>query len=105
MLGNVSLSLQEAFGVSLVGLTVVFLALIALLIAIIIISKIVGGIAANTENKQAQAQAPAQSATAPRKAADNSMDPAKVAAIVGAISMEQRSRIESFRIVSITEKK
>lgn len=103
MLGNVSLSMQEALGVSLVGLTVVFLALISLLFAIIIISKIVGGIAGKSEDKQAQA--PAQSAQAPRKPQDKSMDPALLASIVGAISMEERSRVESFRIVSITEKK
>lgn len=105
MLGDVTLTMGEAFGVALTGLTVVFLALIALLIAIIIISKIVGGIQGKADaGKSNQVAAPAKAA--PKKvAADNSMDPALLAAIVGAISMQERSRVESFRIVSINEKK
>ena len=41
MLGDVSLTLGQAFGVALTGLSVVFLALISLLIAIVVITKIV----------------------------------------------------------------
>ncbi len=105
MLGDVTLTMGEAFGVALTGLTVVFLALIALLIAILIISKIVGGIQGKTDaEKSSQSAAPAKVATQ-KKVADNSMDPALLAAIVGAISMQERSRVESFRIVSINEKK
>ena len=105
MLGDVTLTMGEAFGVALTGLTVVFLALIALLIAILIISKIVGGIQGKADaEKSSQSVAPAKAATQ-KKVADNSMDPALLAAIVGAISMQERSRVESFRIVSINEKK
>lgn len=104
MLGDVTLTMGEAFGVALTGLSVVFLALISLLIAILIISKIVGGIQGKTDDgKSNQVAAPAKAA--PKKVADNSMDPALLAAIVGAISMQERSRVESFRIVSINEKK
>lgn len=104
MLGDVTLTMGEAFGVALTGLSVVFLALISLLIAILIISKIVGGIQGKTDDeKPSQSAAPAKAA--PKKVADNSMDPALLAAIVGAISMQERSRVESFRIVSINEKK
>lgn len=102
MLGDVTLTLGEAFGVSLTGLTVVFLALIALLIAIMIISKLVGGIEGKRESDQSAAPA---KAAPQKKVVDNSMDPALLAAIIGAISMEERSRVESFRIVSINEKK
>ncbi|MCI5643539.1 MAG: OadG family protein [Peptoniphilus sp.] len=102
MLGDVTLTLGEAFGVALTGLTVVFLALISLLIAIMIISKVVGGI----QGKQEPNQSAAPVKAAPqKKVVDNSMDPALLAAIIGAISMEERSRVESFRIVSINEKK
>ena len=105
MLGDVTLTMGEAFGVALTGLCVVFLALVSLLIAILIITKVVGGIQGKTDDeKPSQSAAPAKAA--PKKvAADNSMDPALLAAIVGAISMQERSRVESFRIVSINEKK
>ena len=104
MLGDVSLTMSEAFGVALTGLCVVFLALISLLIAIVIITKIVGAIQGKEDdNKSSQGAKKAQ----PKAAApvDNSMDPALLAAIVGAISMQERSKVESFRIVSINEKK
>lgn len=102
MLGDVTLTLGEAFGVALTGLTVVFLALISLLIAIKIISKIVSSI----EDKKESSQSVAPAKAAPqKKVVDNSMDPALLAAIIGAINMEERSRVESFRIVSINEKK
>ena len=104
MLGDVSLTMSEAFGVALTGLCVVFLALISLLIAIVVITKVVGGIQGKEDDKK-----PSQGAkkAQPKAAApvDNSMDPALLAAIVGAISMQERSRVESFRIVSINEKK
>jgi len=105
MLGNVELTIGEALGVSLTGVTVVFLALISLLIAIIIISKIVGGIEGTVSKGAAPQKSTQPSAPAAKKAVDNSMDPALLAAIVGAISMQERSRVESFRIVSITEQK
>ena len=106
MLGDVTLTLGEAFGVALTGLTVVFLALISLLVAIMIISKIVGGIQGKADANKSNQKAAAPVKAAPKKAvADNSMDPALLAAIVGAISMQERSRVESFRIVSINEKK
>ena len=105
MLGDVNLTMGEGLGVALTGFCVVFLALIALLIAIILISKIVNAI----EGKSASGKSNDKKAPAPvaKKAApvDNSMDPALLAAIVGAISMQEKSRVESFRIVSITEKK
>lgn len=104
MLGDVSLTMSEAFGVALTGLCVVFLALISLLIAIVIITKIVGGVQGKEDPDKAST---GQAKKASPKAApvDNSMDPALLAAIVGAISMQERSRVESFRIVSINEKK
>ena len=52
MLGDVSLTLGEAFGVALTGLCVVFLALISLLIAIVIITKIVGAIQGKEDDKK-----------------------------------------------------
>lgn len=104
MLGDVNLTLGQAFGVALTGLCVVFLALISLLIAIVLITKIVGAIQGKEDDKK-----PSQGAkkAQPKAAApvDNSMDPALLAAIVGAISMQERSKVESFRIVSINEKK
>ncbi|KXB68123.1 MULTISPECIES: OadG family protein [Peptoniphilus] len=104
MLGDVSLTLGQAFGVALTGLSVVFLALISLLIAIVIITKIVGGIQGKEDSGKAS-QGAQKAAPKAAKPVDNSMDPAQLAAIVGAISMEERSRVESFRIVSINEKK
>lgn len=104
MLGDVSLTMSEAFGVALTGLCVVFLALISLLIAIVIITKVVGAI--QGEEKPAKANNSQAKKSSPKAApVDNSMDPALLAAIVGAISMQERSRVESFRIVSINEKK
>ena len=74
-------------------------------IAIVIITKVVGGIQGKADDgKSNQVAAPAKAASK-KVAADNSMDPALLAAIVGAISMQERSRVESFRIVSINEKK
>lgn len=104
MLGDVSLTLGQAFGVALTGLSVVFLALISLLIAIVVITKIVGGIQGKEDSAKANQGAQKASPKA-AKPVDNSMDPVLLAAIVGAISMEERSRVESFRIVSINEKK
>lgn len=104
MLGDVSLTMSEAFGVALTGLCVVFLALISLLIAIVIITKVVTTI--QGEEKPAKANNSQAKKSSPKAApVDNSMDPALLAAIVGAISMQERSRVESFRIVSINEKK
>ena len=76
MLGDVTLTMGEAFGVALTGLCVVFLALVSLLIAILIITKVVGGIQGKSDaGKSNQVAAPAKAA--PKKVAtDNSMDPA-----------------------------
>ena len=87
MLGDVSLTLGQAFGVALTGLSVVFLALISLLIAIVVITKIVGGIQGKEDSAKANQGAQKASPKA-AKPVDNSMDPALLAAIVGANSME-----------------
>lgn len=110
MIGDKYLTVSEALGVSLTGIVVVFLALIALLIAIKIISAVVGSIEGSVSHGEENAVAkPASqsSSPAPRAQAkvNNEVDPQTLAAIIGAISMERRSKIDGFKIVSITEVK
>lgn len=106
MIGD-NLTVSQAFGVSLTGILVVFMALIALLIAIKIITAIVGSIGGkdSAKSEPVAAKQAAKSSPAPRAKASvqSGIDPETLAAIVGAISMERRSKIDGFKIVSITE--
>ncbi len=108
MIGD-NLTISQALGVSLTGIVVVFLALIALLIAIKIITAIVGSIKGkDTDDNKAKSNvaSPVSKSSPAPKAQTNTtgeISPELLAAIIGAISMERRSKIDGFKIVSITE--
>lgn len=104
MIDKEYITVGESLGISLTGIVVVFLALIFLAMAIMIVSKIVNSIAKDSPEVSTQnATAPVANA-APAVKKNDSLEPQIVSAIVGAINEEQRGRVESFRIVSITEK-
>lgn len=98
MWGKDTMTMGEAFVISLTGITIVFLTLISLAIAIVIISKVV-----NTFIKDK----PAETKPAPKakkEVATPVMEPSLIAAIIGAVSMEVNESLENFQIVSIQEK-
>lgn len=103
MWGKETMTIVEAFGVSLTGIVVVFLSLIFLALAIKIVSTVVNGAMGSSKPSGGVKQ---QQSPAKAKAAENKgVDPKMIAAIVGAVSQAERSRVESFKIVSINEVK
>lgn len=90
----------DAFTISVMGLSTVFLALISLAIAVIIVSKILLALGiGKKEEPKASAAAPA--ATKTTVATDENDE--TYAAIVAAISEEMKLPVDKFRIVEITE--
>lgn len=94
-----SMTLGEAFQFSMMGFAIVFLALIAIALFVKLITGFVGGVA-KEETKVVKSTTP----TSQAPAANNGLDKAVVAAIIGAVSAEMKQSVDSFRIVSINQK-
>lgn len=103
MWGKETMTLSEACGISLTGIIVVFLSLIFLALAIKIVSTVLNSVVKNPP--QGGAKASTQQVSKTQAPQNKGTDPKVIAAIVGAVSQAERSRVENFRIVSINEVK
>lgn len=99
-----TMTMAEAFGISAIGLTIVFLTLISLALAIMIVSRIVNTLVKDEPKKASAPAAKAQPASSPAPSVQGTIDPAQLAAIIGAVSLEINEPLENFEIVSITKK-
>lgn len=89
-------NLGEALFVSLLGISTVFTALIALAIAVVIVSKVLQVLGIGKEEKKETKVASAVSA-------DDGKDDELYAAIVAAVSEEMKLPVDQFQVVSIKE--
>ncbi|WP_138159848.1 OadG family protein [Peptoniphilus catoniae] len=97
-----TMTVFEAFQISMVGFSIVFLTLIALSIFVKIISSAVASVAGKQkESKPAKAQPAPQVA----KKVEGKADGAIIAAIIAAVSTEMKQGVDKFKITSINEKK
>ncbi|MGO1580579.1 MAG: OadG family protein [Peptoniphilaceae bacterium] len=98
-----TMTLFEAFQVSLTGFSIVFLTLICLALFIKITSAIVNSTTTKTSQSNTNEN---KVKTAPKKVEkEDQKDAALIAAIVAAVSAEMKKPVDKFRIVSIDEKK
>ena len=102
MWGKETMTIAEAFGISLTGIVVVFLSLVFLAIAIKIVSAVLNGFVKEPPKGGSANKQQVKTQAAPQ---NKGTDPKLIAAVVGAVSQEQRGRVENFRIVSINEVK
>lgn len=89
----------NAVTISVMGLTTVFLTLIALALAVIVVSKVLLALGVG---KKEESKASATTATAATAVATDENDET-YAAIVAAVSEEMKLPVDKFRIVEITE--
>ena len=93
-------NLANAFTISAMGLSTVFLTLISLAIAVIVVSKVLLALGIG---KKEEPKASATPAAAAKTTVATDENDETYAAIVAAVSEEMKLPIDKFRIVEITE--
>ena len=91
-------NLANAFTISVMGLSTVFLTLISLAIAVIIVSKVLLALGIGKKEEPKASATPAAKTTVATDENDETY-----AAIVAAVSEEMKLPVDKFRIVEITE--
>lgn len=94
-------NLANAFTISAMGLSTVFLTLISLAIAVIVVSKVLLALGIGKKEEPKASATPAAAAAKTTVATDENDE--TYAAIVAAVSEEMKLPVDKFRIVEITE--
>lgn len=94
-------NLANAFTISAMGLSTVFLTLISLAIAVIVVSKVLLALGIGKKEEPKASAMPAAAAAKTTVATDENDE--TYAAIVAAVSEEMKLPVDKFRIVEITE--
>lgn len=95
-----TMSFGDSLLISVMGISVVFLALIALALAIIVISKLLGSIVKDAPQKPAAAPAPA-----PVPVVSDEPDKEMLAVLMSTVAEDLGLPTDQFRIKSVTELK